>query len=157
MEYHYYYHSYFVIIDHNNTASSEYTSCHVFFGVFLFVFCFGFFLPFKENQCRGTKRKMFEFPLESSSLLVHSIAPSLRVNMNITMFGDLYCLLIICLRNAYFFFLPKHLDFEAHIYPKYSFFLTSPKIGLPVPIIMHSKNPFNSLNDYCVSSISQGP
>lgn len=34
-----------------------------------------FFLPFKENLCRDIRRKIFEFSLESSNLVVHSGAP----------------------------------------------------------------------------------
>lgn len=102
---------------------------------------------------------MLEFSLEPSNLLVHSVAPSLlRVNMNLTIFGVLHCLLIICLRNAcLIFFLPKDFNFEAHVYPAYTLLLASSKTGLFVPIFVPSKNQFNSFNDYWVSSISQGP
>lgn len=90
MEYQYYHYYCFVIIGHNNAASSEYI-----FSAMLF------FLPFKETQCRDIKRKMLEFPRESSNLLVHSVVPCLlRVSTNLTVSGVLYCLLIIRLRNA---------------------------------------------------------
>lgn len=66
VEYHYYSYYYYycyVIIDHNNAANLEYT-----FSAILF------FLPLKESQCQDIRRKIFEFTLESRTLLVHSIS-----------------------------------------------------------------------------------